>query len=151
MDSDREESLPAFLARRERELTHQLAALRFQIESKEFELGHVREASKRLPKPTTRLSKVTAESDGSDLSIKELVVRALFERFLVGGATPAQLREYFRDAYGRTIERSSLSPQLSRLKAEGRVMQDDGDIWRVTAAGALRSSASKQDSNPGEK
>jgi hypothetical protein len=56
------------------------------------------------------------------LTIKELVLKALREHF-PNGATIAQLIEFFRDKWGRDIDRPSLSPQLSRLYAAGQITQ----------------------------
>jgi hypothetical protein len=63
------------------------------------------------------------------LSIKDLALRALRDRF-IEGATAQELIDYFEAAYGRRIERSSLSPQLSRLKDEKR-LQFEGKLWTL--------------------
>jgi hypothetical protein len=71
------------------------------------------------------------------LSIGELVIRALRDHF-PDGATMAQLIEFFRDKWGREIDRSSLSPQLSRLykrHAVGRIPSLPG--WFQIPVGAL--------------
>jgi hypothetical protein len=72
------------------------------------------------------------------MTIKELVLQSL-QSFVVqaeGGATAARLRDYIRDVYGRTVEPSSLRPQLSRLKAEGLIRQDPStDIWKLVLRG----------------
>ena len=52
--------------------------------------------------------------------MKQLVVKALEERFRLG-ATTRQLIEFFQDAWGRKIERTNLSPQLSRLYQDGEI------------------------------
>ena len=55
------------------------------------------------------------------LTMKQLVRKALDEHF-GNGATANELQDFFRDAWGRDdIVRTSLSPQLSRLKREGFV------------------------------
>lgn len=67
------------------------------------------------------------------LTMKQLVVKALMEHF-ERGATAKQLREFFRDAWGRDIERPNLSPQLSRLRADGVIeLMPDTHVWRLTA------------------
>jgi hypothetical protein len=65
-----------------------------------------------------------------NLTMKQLVVRALTEHFQ-NGATAKQLREFFRDAWGREMERHNLSPQLSRLRADEIIELNEG-IWRLT-------------------
>jgi hypothetical protein len=54
------------------------------------------------------------------LTIKQLIIKSLTDHFR-DGATAAELIEFIGNAYGRQIERSSFSPQLSRLREEGMV------------------------------
>lgn len=82
-------------------------------------------ASSALPPPNGG-----AGNPFSSLTMKELTVKALEERF-VNGATAAQLIEFFAEAWGRKdIVRSSFSPQLSRLKNEG-IIELHGKNWRL--------------------
>ena len=64
------------------------------------------------------------------LTIKELVVKALMEHF-PRGATAAELGEFFRNAYGRVVDRTSLSPKLSSLRREGWVDQLPNSVWNL--------------------
>jgi hypothetical protein len=67
------------------------------------------------------------------LTIKELVRKALSEQF-PRGATANQLLELFANAWGRTdVARTSLSPQLSRLRQEG-VLFRVGQTWRLKSS-----------------
>lgn len=67
------------------------------------------------------------------LTIKELVKKALIEQFK-DGATAHQLLELFANAWGRhDVMRTSLSPQLSRLRNEGVVFRK-GQVWRLAAS-----------------
>lgn len=68
-----------------------------------------------------------ASPDIQDLTFKQLIVKALSERFQ-NGATANQLLDYFKSAWGREIMRTSLSPQLSRLKQDGKINQR-GKVW----------------------
>lgn len=64
------------------------------------------------------------------LTMKQLVRKALGEQFR-NGATAIELLDFFRDAWGRDdVIRTSLSPQLSRLKREG-VITLEGMTWRL--------------------
>jgi hypothetical protein len=73
-----------------------------------------------------------------NLTIKQLTLRALYEHFQGTGATASELREYLQNAHGRQIAHNSISPQLSRLKAEGSVAHDDkADTWRLTTQGQM--------------
>jgi hypothetical protein len=96
-----------------------------------------------------------SQSDGgasnpfSSLTMKELTVKALNERFK-NGATAAQLMTFFSDAWGRKdIRRSSYSPQLSRLKSEG-VIELDGKIWRLADPTIKKNEPPKGGSETGE-
>jgi hypothetical protein len=62
------------------------------------------------------------------LTMKQLVRKALGEHF-PNGATAAELLDFFANAWGRNdIVRTSLSPQLSRLKQEGIIILR-GKTW----------------------
>jgi hypothetical protein len=50
-------------------------------------------------------------------TIKDLVVQALLDHFPEGGSS-GDIRNFIRIAYGRTIEPSSLRPQMHRLKTD---------------------------------
>jgi hypothetical protein len=64
-----------------------------------------------------------------DKTIKELVVQALLDHFPDGG-TAADIRNFIRDAYGRTIEPSSLRPQMHRLKTDEILRHEPStDTW----------------------
>jgi hypothetical protein len=54
------------------------------------------------------------------LTMKQLVLKALSEHFNHGAAT-RQLLDFFRDAWGRHIERTNLSPQISRLYQDRQI------------------------------
>lgn len=74
-----------------------------------------------------------APSPYAKLTMKQLVRKALDEHF-TNGATANELLDFFRNAWGRNdIIRTSLSPQLSRLKREG-VVTLRGMKWHLTAA-----------------
>jgi hypothetical protein len=65
-------------------------------------------------------------------TIKELVVQALLDHF-TNGASAADIRDFIRSAYGKTIEPSSLRPQLHRLKADNVLTHDTSwDGWNLT-------------------
>ncbi|MEA2974769.1 MAG: hypothetical protein QOF19_289 [Alphaproteobacteria bacterium] len=181
MERQPKETLYAYLERRERELTHEIAALQGEIAPREEELAHVRSAkrivdklggdnaahfsrpeqslvvedvtaqtvagkieAKAAPNETTKRPTLEAFADGvldltegmerisrafieagerrpflqfEHLTIKQLIIKAFTDRF-TDGATASELRDFIRDAYGRDIERASLTPQLSRLKEE---------------------------------
>lgn len=79
---------------------------------------------------TVETAERPVSSPYAKLTMKQLVRKALDEHF-ENGATASQLLDFFRDAWGRNdIVRSSLSPQLSRLKGEG-VIRLDGKTWHL--------------------
>lgn len=66
------------------------------------------------------------------LTMKQLVRKALDEHF-TNGATANELLDFFRNAWGRNdVVRTSLSPQLSRLKRDGAIKLD-GMTWRLAS------------------
>jgi hypothetical protein len=67
------------------------------------------------------------------LTIKELALKALREKF-TNGATATQMVEHFKSAWGREVMRTSLSPQLTRLKDEKKI-DIRGNQWFLTNPG----------------
>lgn len=63
-------------------------------------------------------------------TFKQLVVKALRDHF-PEGATANQLLEFFRREWGREIMRTSLSPQLSRLK-DDNLIEREGKTWHLS-------------------
>ncbi|HZG47851.1 MAG TPA: hypothetical protein VEZ41_16520 [Allosphingosinicella sp.] len=75
------------------------------------------------------------QSPYAKLTMKELVLKALAEQF-PGGAAAKDLLDFFANAWGRgDVVRTSLSPQLSRLKEEGKIVLN-GLIWRLAGTAA---------------
>jgi hypothetical protein len=155
-----DEKLYDFLERRERELTHQIAALRSDLEMKENELTHVMSAKRQINNlgaadkqrfgvppeddPLESLAKLIHHNESNraalaelseQATIKQLILKALWMGFRDKGATAAQIRQFIVDVYGRNIHPSSMSPQLSRLKADHLIKQKEGEIWRLTLVG----------------
>ena len=113
------------------ELRRQIAVLRADVAAREFEL-HQAEAALTLMigiKPSGAQASMSAiahfarqkNPEIAKLTIKELALKALHEH-LWNGATSNQLIEVFVHKWGRDdIARTSLSPQLTRLKEEGMI------------------------------
>jgi hypothetical protein len=162
-----DENVRGILRRRHRELLHQIAALRGQLDPKEVELAEVKQLMAVLdmreddpPWTATGVAPphgvmqaegvaagvasvkgvgigllgiagemLTAPSEHTQrfirMTIKDLVRQALSDNFR-DGATPTQLREFIRDAYGREIDPDSLRPQLFRMREEGLINQIQG-------------------------
>jgi hypothetical protein len=155
MDNGSTESTRDILDRRERELMDKASKLRDQLAPIEKDLADIRRAKAALGMNTARSplaelmidqarKKVDAETLGRQtlaggydpferLTIKGLVIKALDEHFREG-ATTQQLSDFFRDAWGRNIERASLSPQLSRLQSDGAITRI-GELWRILPRG----------------
>jgi hypothetical protein len=88
---------------------------------------------------TTSRTRAAALLLTEQATIKELILRTLWTQFREGGATSARLREYIFEVWERDIDRTSFSPQLSRLRADGLVKQKGGDdVWRLTLPGMIQ-------------
>lgn len=70
-----------------------------------------------------------AHPNVANMTIKDMVVKALSEHF-IRGATANQLIEFFEQRWGRKEIRTSLSPQLSRLKDIG-IISLQGKLWHL--------------------
>jgi hypothetical protein len=154
-------ALRDFLEKREPQLVSQIEKLRAELAPLETELAEVRRTKATLGMSQSRgvltagipsfprvLSTTTLDYPGKNtlageafklatfgtLTIKQLIIRALFDHFKEG-ADANQLREFIRDAWGRDIERSSLSPQLSRLKDQRWIELLENSAWKLTESG----------------
>ncbi|PCJ68820.1 MAG: hypothetical protein COA62_13390 [Rhodobiaceae bacterium] len=70
------------------------------------------------------------------MTLKDLIKKALKEQF-PEGATANELVDFFENAWDREVQRTSLSPQLSRLKDEGVVVLED-NRWRLVKHQAMQ-------------
>lgn len=127
-------SIRALLEQRQVVLLRERADVAARLEVLEAELHEIDVALEAIG-GTPGLLRIAAGLGGADTSIKgqtlkQLTVRALQDHF-PGGASAAQLLDVFRNAYGREVERSSLSPQLSRLKEAGVIDLDGNRLWRL--------------------
>jgi hypothetical protein len=87
------------------------------------------EAVKAVRKALDGFSSQLPDQKYQRMTHKELVVQALVDHFPDGG-TMMQIRDFIRLGYGRTIEPSSMRPQMHRLKADGILGQDPStDTW----------------------
>lgn len=148
MAMERGETLYGYLDRRERELSHQLAELRGQVQIRETELAHIQSAKRQIGNfggadksglGVPEMPDPTIPDAANDQTIKDLILKALWFGFRKDGATPALLREFIQDIYGREIDRTSISPQLSRLRDSGQVKHkligpDAEGRWFLTKA-----------------
>lgn len=138
----------------ETDIVDRIANLRAQIVPLERELADVRRAKQALSRdvetqfqlPVTGLDAAKLSIDHyrrnrnlaahglpspyAKLTMKQLVCKALREQFREG-ATANELLDFFTNAWGRTdVIRTSLSPQLSRLKREDTIALH-GLVWTL--------------------
>ena len=143
----------------ERDIIERLATLRAQITPLEQELHEVRMAKAALQREAANtrepqlalanpahlkagdgarsvlapvvLTTNFERSPYAHLTIKQLVLKALHEHF-PGGATANQMLDLFANVWGRgEIARTSLSPQLSRLKEDDHLIFRRGHVWHL--------------------
>jgi hypothetical protein len=88
------------------------------------------------------------------LTIKDMILNALKDHFH-SGATPSELSEYMKTAYGRDVDRNSIGPQLARLRDERLVESGSGNAlisgalipgsgkWRLSLRGDLADAAAE--------
>lgn len=135
------ETLYDFIQRRRGELTAQRAPLLAQVEAIDTELRQLDAAeegmkrSQALQAAVDRVKSVGAATLIAQLparaprgAIKRAVVRTL-EQHPDGLDAMSILRE-INSRDGTEYERTSLSPQLSRLKADG-IVALEGNVWRL--------------------
>jgi DNA-binding transcriptional ArsR family regulator len=120
-----------FVRRRHWSLSKEANAIMGGLTPKEQELENVQAAMQKLgvAGAMVRLdalpgSGVTVELEAP--TIKELILDALRDHFR-DGATGTELSQHFLNVHGRDIDRTSISPQLTRLREDGVVEQLSGD------------------------
>jgi hypothetical protein len=126
------ETLREFIERREKELRHHEAALEAQLSIIKAELQELAVAKSGVGDAQfAREEKeiFTYAVMDPHATIKELAIQALLDRF-PKGAMLNTIRDFIRDAYGRSIAPSSLRTQMHRLKEAGIIGQEPStDTW----------------------
>lgn len=128
------------LRARQTEVISQLDKLRPKIAAAEAELQQIEMALRVMEGPIPIKGEQAsldarayyarrANPEIANLTIKEMVVKALGEH-LARGATASQLLDFFVIEWGRKEMRTSLSPQLSRLKDSG-IIELKGKVWHL--------------------
>lgn len=109
-----------FLERREEEIIHRRKELLAELEA-------LREVRASLEKR----QRVSQQADTAErLTIKDMV-RSVLTRNPEGG-TSDQIANWITQLHGAEVARTSLSPQLSRLKADDEVsLDEETGIWRL--------------------
>jgi hypothetical protein len=138
--SSTDETLREFLDRRERELAEQLRDLRAKMWPKQQEFAEVRRTKAALGMPAVtstfdeagsyddmnyrELARSIQSRSPEDMTIKDLILRALLENFRNGGS-PAQIGNFIEAQYKRTIDPGSIRPNLARLRKDGLIIHDN--------------------------
>ncbi len=124
-------SIRQVLDSHERELLQRRDQLRSQLQDAEAELEEVRRAKAALVGSDKTDSSVASVDDDryARMTNKQLAVAALEEHF-TSGAKASELVSFFKSRWNREIDRSTFSPQLTRLLRDGLV-EKDGMVWRL--------------------
>lgn len=113
-------TLRAFLDERETAIKGQLKALR-------LELAEIKVARVALEGASGEVIHSAAQSGPT---IKDMIRRVL--EGAANGMTSNEVLANIKAEFGKDVERTSLSPQLSRMKGDGEVFLDD-DKWYLHA------------------
>lgn len=127
------ESTADILLAHKQKLVAELALAKAKVESIETEIANVESAIGSLPQapaPAQKPAPVKVRDDGRKMSVKAMVLESL-DLHLPDGGEVHDLLNCFATVYGRDdVARTSLSPQLTTLKNEGKISRD-GMIWRL--------------------
>ncbi len=115
-------TLRDFITERQAEIKAEQAALR--LESQELKA-----ALEAINATAEQNSENGSRRPSGRATIKDCVVEALREH--PGGGSAEEITAWIATAHGLTIPRSSLSPQISRLKAEGVVILNANKDWQL--------------------
>ena len=128
-------SLREFIEKREAEIKEIRANLLKELKELKSARAAIEEA---IPNATDKVKPKGGPT------IKEMILSVLENRS--DGATPLQIIEYIAEQYDIEIVRSSLSPQLSRLKADGKLDLDENNgIWVLPNAAGTKPKSSLSD------
>lgn len=106
-----------------------------EIIAKRKELSEELEALREARASIEKRQKVKKATETRDkLTIKEMVRETLLDQS--EGGTSDQIIHWINRRHGTEVARTSLSPQLSRLKADGEVeLDEENGIWTLTHEG----------------
>ncbi|APL94713.1 hypothetical protein EWH08_19730 [Sphingobium indicum] len=122
------ESTVDVLAALKRKLSEELDHAIAKVAAIEAEMAAVEAALAAIPQIESVEKAATPPSGGRKMSVKAMVLDAL-ERHFPQGASALDLLECFAKEYGRDdVARTSLSPQLTTLKNDGKIARD-GMAW----------------------
>ncbi|EQB11679.1 hypothetical protein [Sphingobium lactosutens] len=133
------ESTADILLAHKQRLVAELALAKAKVESIEMEIANVESAIGSLPQaPAPTIEQKSAPTKvrhiGRKMSVKAMVLESL-DQHLPDGGEVHDLLNCFATVYGRDdVARTSLSPQLTTLKNEGKISRD-GMIWRLVRNG----------------
>ena len=133
-------TLHDFLPLRFAELTEASARLRERLRRAEEEIDQIKAAAKAIGITLEEsINKYTLEKQEAqrilnssiNMTMKEAALKILFE--FDKGLTAGEIIEEMKSRFGMNYPRSSLSPQLSRLKHEG-LLRQVGTRWVLSKA-----------------
>ena len=124
------ESTVDVLAALKRKLSEELDHAIAKVAAIEAEMAAVEAALAAIPQIEPVEKPATPPSGGRKMSVKAMVLDAL-EHHFPQGASALDLLECFAKEYGRDdVARTSLSPQLTTLKNDGKIARD-GMAWTL--------------------
>ena len=122
------ESTADVLAALKRKLLEELDQANAKVAAIEAEIATLEAALAAIPQVESVEKPAMPSGTGRKMSVKAMVLDAL-ERHFPEGASALDLLECFAKEYGREdVARTSLSPQLTTLKNDGKIARD-GMAW----------------------
>lgn len=116
------QDLWAFLERREEEIVEQRKKLKDELEALRLARASIEQGQKETSKKSATERPPT---------IKDMIRSVLMKN--VEGGTSDEIIRWINLVHGVEIARTSLSPQLSRLKAEGEVgLDEERGVWSLS-------------------
>lgn len=127
-------SIRQYVKRRREEILDQISVLNAELRDIEIVESTLEMSGPLNTELPERLESSAQGNSGAESvakepkTIKEMVLQILAVR--PAGETANAILHYLNDRFGRDIERTSLSPQLSRLKGEGKITRENG-VWKL--------------------
>ncbi len=114
-------SLKDFLPQRKAQIKAQIAALKKELQAIQLAEGAI------VSEDDEDTTVITSRRKSSRITIKDMIIGVLENK--PDGADSFKIRDLIKEKYDKDVPRPSISPQLSRLKADDGLLELRGSNW----------------------
>lgn len=137
-----------FIGARRTEIKAQITALRSELQQLDVAASAIASTSSASTSNTKPLTKKavgrSAQAAIDNMTIKDMAMEVMKQLAPEVRVSTTALNDAIKDRFSHTIARSSLSPQLSRLKSEGKIDMVNG-LWFLNPSPLPETSSSENE------